>query len=415
MSSIDINMSESSYPQGHTYRHRYNGYSNEDRNILECTRPHMKDSTVPITEVDSLLSYRDIHTMKYYRSGYGMHGFTLQKRELFDDFIEACEEFASEKNVTYDRKTGLDKYEYVVPIVDHLNFSKIPCREDIYEPIPCPKKGHNKPKQQMQSKMQSKKNKKRSWKYYEMKKQAKAESHYVIIDGNRYNSDYIYKRIAGSFVPIVMHPIQEITYDDDEGFLRSKTSTSKTSVTITFPKDSEVNGIVLNPEPMKFEYVYDTRVRGGRRNASHIRVLVNDPNYIQKFELYYRSSNTDGQWVKHGIFDGNSSIYDSTKIKFDEIVAKEIRLIPIVHTGSFEKVSVISLMHMEKRYDEPEDDSVTYTIYLPHDKFRHDYSREMDSIGAGCPNVCGCYKCEGTAKGRMKLRQREFMDQCENL
>ena len=409
MSSIDINMSKSSYPQGHTFRHRYNGYSNGNRGRLECTRPHMKDSTVPITEADSLLSYRDIHTMTY-ASGYGMHGFTLQKRELFDDFIEACEEFATEKNVTYDRKTGLDEYEYIVPIVDHLNLNKIPCREDIYDPQPCSKKGVNKPKQQQQSK----KNKKRSWKYYEMKKQSKAESHYVIIDGNRYNPDYIYKRIAGSVVPIIMHPNQEIKYDDDEGFLRSKTSISKTSVTVTFPKDSEVNGIVLNPEPMKFEYVYDTRVRGGRRNASYIRVLENDPNYIQKFELYYRSSNTDGQWVKHGIFDGNSSMFDSTKIKFDEIVAKEFRLIPITHTGSFEKISVISLMHIEKRCDEPEDDSVTYTVYLPHDKFRHDYSREIDSISGGCRSVYGWYKCKGDSKGQMKTRQREFVEQCED-
>jgi hypothetical protein len=165
---------------------------------------------------------------------------------------------------------------------------------------------------------------------------------------------------------------------------------------------------------MKFEYVYDTRVRGGRRNASHIRVLVNDPNYIQKFELYYRSSNTDGQWVKHGIFDGNTSIYDSTKIKFDEIVAKEIRIIPIVHTGSFEKVSVTSLMHIKKRCDEPEDDSITYTIYLPHDKFRHTYSREIDSISGGCRSVCGCYRCAYGMKGRMKARRREFVEQCNN-
>jgi len=371
----------------------------------------MKDGLIPITDVDSLLSYRDIYTMAHSRSSYGMNAFNLEKCELFNDFIEACEEFATEKNVTYDRKSGLDKYDYVVPIVDYLNLSKIPCREDIYDPKPCSKKVNVQPRQQMQSK----KNKKRSWKYYEMKKRANDDSHYVIIDGNRYNSDYIYKRSATGFDPIVMHPNKEIKYDDDEGVMRSKTSTSKTSVTITFPKDSEVNGIVLHPEPMKFEYVYDTRVRGGRCNTSHIRVLANDPNYIQKFELYYRSSNTDGQWVNHGIFDGNSSIFDSTKIKFDEIVAKELRLIPITHTGSFEKISVTTLMHMEKRYDEPEDDSITYTVYLPHDKFRHNYSREMDSIGGGCGSVCGCYKCEGgTIKGQMKARYREFVEQCED-
>lgn len=406
MSSIDINISKSSYPQGHTFRNRYNYNSNVERNTVHWSRPLMQDGLIPITEVDSLLSYREINTMK-------SNGFNLEKRELFNDFIEACDEFATEKNVTYDYMTGLDKYEYVVPIIDHLNLSKIPCREDIYDPIPCLKKGNVKPNQQIQSN-KSKKNKKRSWKYYEMKKQAQIDYHYVVIDGNRYNSNYIYKRIAGSFVPIVMHPIQEIKYNDDEGILRSKTSTSNTSITVTFPKDSAVNGIVLNPEPMKFEYVYDTRVRGGRRNASHICVMTNNPNYIQKFELYYRSSNTDGQWIKYGIFDGNTSIYDSIKIKFDEIVAKEIRIIPITHTGSFEKVSVISLMHMEKLCDGVEDETVTYTMYFPHRKFRHNYSREIDSIGGNCRSSCGWYRCNGTIKGHMKERCREFAEQCDD-
>jgi hypothetical protein len=405
MSSNDID-TISSYPQGHTYRVRYNCYSNENRNTLYFSRPLMWNGLIPITEVDSLLSYREIYNMKSYE-------FTLNKRKLFNDFIEACEEFASDKNVTYDRKTGLNKYEYTVPIVDNLNFNKIPCQENIYEPQPCLKKNNVKVKVNNQN--QSKRNKKRSWKYYEMKKQAKVDASYVSINGNRYNSDYIYKRTATGYEPITVHPNKEIEYDDVESIMRSKTSISKTSVTITFHMDSEVNGIVLNPEPMKFEYVYDTRVRGGRRNAPHIRVLTNVPNYIQKFELYYRSSNTDGQWIKYGIFDGNSSIFDSTKIKFDEIVAKELRLIPISHTGSFEKITVSSLTHMEKRYDEAEDDSVTYTVYLPHDKFRHNYSREIDSISGVCRNVCGCYRCDGsTIKGRMKMRYREFVEQCKD-
>lgn len=405
MSSFDINMSESSYPQGHTFRHRYNRYTNYKRGMLECSRPPMNNELIPITEVDSLLSVRDIYTLlkpKYFFRGIS---FTLNKRELFNDFIEACEEFATEKKVTYDVKTGLDKYEYEVPVVDFLNPYKIPHGKDIYEPIPCPKKEYVKPKQQ-----QSKKNKKRSWKYYEMKKQAKVESHYVVIDGNRYNSDFIYKRSANGFVPIIMHPNQKVEYDDDEGIMRSKTTTSKTSITITFPKDSTVNGIVLNPEPMKFEHVYDTRARGVHRNHLHIRVLENDPGYIQKFELYFRSSNTDGQWIKYGIFDGNTSIFDSTKIKFDEIVAKEIRLVPITHTGSFEKVTVTTLTHIEKRYDEAEDDTVIYTIYFPHGKFRHDYSYEMDNIGSGRRHVCDCYRCVGT-KGQKKTSHREFMEQ----
>lgn len=399
MSSIDINIKSSSYSQGHTYRHCYNGYSILNRHTLQCTRPFTTPSLIPITEVDSLLSARDIHTMRYVNP-------TLDKRELFNDIIENCEEFASDKNVVYDHKTGLDKYEYTVPIIEHLNLNKIPCVEDIYKPQSCPKKIFSKPVQNNQSKN----NKKRSWKYYEAKKQNRIEAQYVVIDGNRYNSNYIYKHSAIGFVPVVMHPVKQIEYDIDESILRSKTFTSKTSVTVNFAKDSKVNGIVLNPEPMKLEYVYSDTYRG-RHNSNYIRVMVNNPNYIQKFELYYRSSNTDGQWVKYGIFDGNSSIFDSIKIKFDEIVAKEIRIVPITHTGSFEKVSVSPLTYMEKRYDADEDDSVTYTIYLPHDKFRQKYSHEM----GGRQSICGCHRCKGVVKGNMKERCREFVYQCSDI
>jgi hypothetical protein len=167
---------------------------------------------------------------------------------------------------------------------------------------------------------------------------------------------------------------------------------------------------------MKIEKVYDTSLRSSRRhNSSYIRVLENEPNFIQKFELFYRSSNTDGQWVKYGVFDGNSSIFDSTKIKFDEIIAKEIRIIPLAHTGSFEKVKVTVLTYLEKFVNKSEDDTVVYTIHLPHNKFRHDYSQEMDSISSVFRNGCGCHRCEGIIKGHMKSRHREFIDQCSDI
>ena len=70
MSSNDID-TISSYPQGHTYRVRYNDYYNLDRNTLHFSRPLMRDGLIPITEVDSLLSYREIYNnMKSY-------GFTV--------------------------------------------------------------------------------------------------------------------------------------------------------------------------------------------------------------------------------------------------------------------------------------------------------------------------------------------------
>lgn len=409
MSSVDIDTKiKTPYPQGHTFRYRYCGNDICDRGTIEMSRPHVADDLIPITDVDCLLTARDIYSMSrpnyYYRSG----SFNLEKRELFNDFIEACEEFATEKKVVHDYRTGLDKYVYVVPIVDHLNLSKTPCREDIAQQTPCQKKDLSKP-----PKIQSKKNKKRSWRYYEMKKKQELDMNFVVIDGNRYNSSYLYKRTATGFVPITNHSLQMVDYGADESVMRSKVTISKSSVTLTFPKDSTVNGIVLHPEPMKFEYVYETRGHGRSQYCHFIRVLENDPDYIQKFMLYYRSSNTNGQWVEHGIFDGNTSMFASTKIKFDEIYAKELRLVPITHTGSFDKISVTALTHVDKRCDDAEDDSVTYTVFLSHGKYRHDYSRVMDTISSGCDHVCGCFKCVGRKnKGYMKSRRREFIDQC---
>lgn len=412
MSSIDITSTKQS---GHTFRWSDNKYRNRDRFTFECTRTYPKSlyNVIPITEVDSLLSNREIHSLQQIDPNrYRRPAFTLNKSELFNDFIEACEEFATEKTVTYDKKTGLDTYKYTVPIVDYLNLEKIPCREDISEQTPCPKPTARGKKPQQKSG-----NKRRSYKFYEMKKDEAEKAKYVVIDGNRYNSNYIHKSTASGYEQIVTHPKQKIELGDSKKLLRSKTSQSKTSITTSFPNDSTVCGIILHPEPMKFDVVHgDEEQHNGNRKQqllNFINILVNSPHYVSKFKLEYRSTNTNGQWVEHGIFDGNSSIYDATKIDFDEIVAKEIRIIPITHTGSFDKVVIESITVADTKLNVPEETTVTYIMYLPHDKFRHNYTKEIEIINKQ-RFYCDCPSCMKT-KGFEKKKRREFEEVCSDI
>ena len=408
MSSNDTVSNDS----GHTLRRSNNYYLNEKRytlgrypSSLVGYTSHLGNYTynIPITEVDYLLSYRDLN---FFNTGpYCGKSYSLNKRELFNDVIEACDEFATEKKVTYDKKTGLDKVEYVVPIIDIVNTAKIPYAEDYYDPIPCPKKNCpcSKPLQQ------TKKNKKRSYRYYEAQKKAKSEQ-FVVIDGNRYNFNYIYKRQACGFVPFVMHPEEEIELTRDEVTLRSSTVSSKTSITISLPNDSKVTSLILQAEPMKISNHYanfQTQQRRRCRSRNYIRVLENDPKYITKFKLLYRSAVTYGKWIEHGIYDGNTSIFDATKIEFAEIVAKELRIIPLTHTGSFDKVRVTPLTPRTTFVDDAEETDVTYTMYLPHGKPRKSYSYEMDTY-VGCSYRCDCLRCRNPKKGMKKEWNRDL-------
>jgi len=395
MSSTDIMFSK---PSGHTFRNTYNRDYNQIRNTMSCSRPCDEHGMIPITEVDSLLSYRDIQYMNTPRN-YGV--VSLDKRNLFNDMINHCDKFATNKSITYDKMSGLDHYEYEVPVTNHINPAKIPHQEDINDPHPCQQTNL---KMTLKQNPTSKKHKKRSYRYYETQKKAIIEALTIQIDGNTYNINHIYKRTSNGFSPIIFHSIPAIMLNDDERPVLSKITSNKISITVTFPSDTSINGFILKPEPMNIVNIY------GDRTTSYIRVLNNEPNFVSKFKLYYRSSDSNGQWIEHGIYDGNDSIFSSTKISIDELVAKEIRIIPISHTGSFDKVSLNVFNHYIKLIDTPMNNSIKYELKLPHN-FRHNYSREMDSVTCS-PRCCDCSICKRNHKGLKKKWQREFADHC---
>ena len=92
---------------------------------------------------------------------------------------------------------------------------------------------------------------------------------------------------------------------------------------------------------------------------------------------------------------------------FAEIVAKELRIIPLTHTGSFDKVRVTPLTPRTTFVDDAEETDVTYTMYLPHGKPRKSYSYEMDTY-VGCSYRCDCLRCRNPKKGMKKEWNRDL-------
>ena len=110
MSDIDIK------PSNHTLRRHFYGFFLDKRDTLGRTYISTNNGRMPITEVDSLFSASDL---EFFNSGpYWGKSFTLNKRELFTTVVVACEEFATKKTVTYDKKLGLDEVVYEVPAMD---------------------------------------------------------------------------------------------------------------------------------------------------------------------------------------------------------------------------------------------------------------------------------------------------------
>ena len=222
----------------------------------------------------------------------------------------------------------------------------------------------------------------------------------------------MYKRSGTDFVPVVIHKkFDEPILNAHNQFVRNRRSVGTTALTISFIKDTSLTGFVLEPEPMKFEYVYedvDAR-RSQRRNRGFIKCLVNDPGFITKFEVFYRSTLTDGQWIKYNIFDGNDNNHTPTKIVFDEeIVAKEIRIIPLTYVNSFEKIGVTPFTTIIPEEKNDMADTVTYYIETSHLP-ANSYIYKPDVLCCGS----SFWRCHNYKKGDKKIKQREFREMCD--
>lgn len=397
-------------PSGKTVRKIRNSKYVADPEMYCQREPN--GSFIPTTDADRTLKVSDVcrfyNAYPYSTRWGGFYGksISLRCQNLFDTLIDDLEKHCISKKVTSNMRAGTDVIEYVLPVTGHIDSASL-YREDIYNPVACPKKQIVKQKIQNQPRRR----KFRSYRYYEAQK-ASDKSHYIRINGNMYSVDNVYKRSGTDFVPIIIHKASdEPILDLSESYQRNRHSVG-TSITISFTQDTHLTGLVLEPEPMKFEYVYedvDAR-RSQRRGRGFIKCLTNDPGFITKFELFYRSTQTDGLWVKYNIFDGNDCNHKPTKIVFDEqITAKEIRIIPLSYHNSFEKViaNPFTTIIPEEKNDEAK--TVTYYIESTNRGSSDVYTYEPDVLCWGS----SYWRRHNYKKGDKKIRQREFREMCD--
>ena len=398
-------------PSGKTLRKIYNFNYVADPEMY-CNRD-VNGTFVPTTDADRLLKLRDVCLNTFaqpyknqWSDGFYGKSISLRNHGLFNTVFDELEKHCISKKETTNMRAGTDITEYVLPVSGYVDSATL-YQEDIYNPNACPKKQcvkHKTPQQPRRRKF-------RSWKYYEAQKTKADNSRYIRVNGNMYSVDNVYKRSGTDFVPVVIHKkSDEPILNEHTQFVRNRRSVG-TAITVTFIKDTSITGFVLEPEPMKFEYVYedvDGR-RSQRRGRGFIKCLVNDPGFITKFELSYRSTLTDGLWIKYNIFDGNDNNHTPTKIVFDEaIVAKEIRIIPLTYVNSFEKVIVTPFTTIISEEKNDENETVTYYI---------ETTNRPSSVYTCAPDVL----CRGSSywrrhdnkKGDNKIKQREFREMCD--
>jgi hypothetical protein len=310
--------------------------------VVKIFRPKCKEG-IPITEIDHYFNDKFAFIEKHH---YNMGGATatLSKKEIFDSFTFHIEELCSSKTVTFNKKSNMVVTSYKVPIIGHM------CDDHHV----------------LSSSMAA-------------SSDAKSYDKFIMIRGKLYSINKYYREAGLEYGELIIPPnyfsSNSNVASDEHAYVPHKSSNTSDSITFSFHHDVLISSIVVQPEMMKFKKVHtdNSYTRYDRQNTDLLRkqkyainVLENEPGFISKFELAYRSELTNGKWVKHGIYNGNVSVVDSVKIVFDEIQVKEIRIIPISFHKSFDK---IRLSFIGKGQVQPHSDEVfvTYELFTPRD------------------------------------------------
>jgi hypothetical protein len=304
----------------HTLRQR--NYTCSPEHVVTIKRPRCEDG-IPITELDQYLSDKSIYSSgRTYGKYVSENEVSLGKKEMYEAFLFYSEEFCSSKTVTYDRTSNMTKTTYQVPIIGYFA-SKFGNTSYSHSPISA----------MVDMKMAN-------------------DEKFIMVNRKMYSLDKYYREVGLDYVEVNVpaNYSTDTNLDDGEHYYSSdKVACFKDNITYSFHHEVNISSLIIKPEKMSFKHVHgdNTYSRFERRNPSLMRkpkyfinVLENEPGFISKFELQYRSELTHGQWFKHGIYNGNISMADCVKISFDEIQVKEVRIVPISFHKSFEKVQI---------------------------------------------------------------------------
>lgn len=340
-------------PDSHTMR-KY-AHDTHHEYLVKIIRPECVDG-IPVTEMDEYLGDCAFRSYDWSQT------IPLQKKELYERFIFDIEEQCVEKSTTYDKKENLNKTKYKVPAIGLLVDHQPPS----YGTVSGAKYS---------------------------KVDDDDEHKFIMIRNKMYPINKYYRECGLDFGEIKLPENYfsniSLCEDNEAVYNVSKVGYSKGVMTYSFHHSMKISSLVIRPELMKFKQVSgdNSNSRYDRMNPSllrkkkyHINVLENEPGFVSKFEMQFRSELTNNQWMKFGVFNGNVSISDSTKISFDEIVAKEIRIIPLSFHNSFEHIQVnfIGKCPVKTKSDEI---FVTYEVSVPRDgKYLGHSSKICDSF-----------------------------------
>jgi len=308
---------------------------------VSVERPYC-DNTYPITEIDFLLDSSswdgDVNVKRFnvYKT------FSLRKNGLYNTFINDIEEIAVNRVESVDISRNHKIIRYSVPACGHFGTPG---------------------------------NKTSSWsinwseptgRYIRIGSASYFTSYYYIQSGDIYTK----LNVPKSYWDNSEHSPSNLLLENEQTYCTKSCgfSNSNNSFTMGYHHDIPINCVIICPEKLRF-----TMVHGDNFSCAHncskskhcIQVLENNPGYITRFNLYYRSSNTDGKWIAHGIYDGCHNMYEPTKVYFDSIVAKEIRIVPISFHGTIGKCKVMSLGPTMSKQVVSKDTIVTYTLMVP--------------------------------------------------
>jgi hypothetical protein len=370
---------------GHTMRRRTIGYTSNNP-IIEVKR-QIDSDMIPVTSIDLTMGHIMYHHSKY--------EITLSKRNRFNTILDDILDDATAITYKYDKQDNNVIMIAELSIIDYIR-NRIP-------------------KPDTHTYYQN--NSKKVYKAYEDDEddEIKKREKFIFIGGNRYScSKYYTKDLRHLIIPSEYKIFGSPNINNDETFLRiSKTNINKKMLTFSFDNDKTIKSLIVMPARLLFSKLHTDTYRchsDCSKLNHHISYLSNNPGFIKRFEVYYRSDLTKGKWIKIDTYHGNQNMFDTTRIDFDgEITTKEIRIIPLSYENSFDKIRVYPICKTDiKPIDSSS--SVTYTIMIPRDGKsikKYDFTR---CINTKYNNHCDCSMCVNR-----KSNKGQYKSKCETM
>lgn len=383
-------------PVKHTLGRSMGWYSYEQP-VLTITRPGYKYPLVPVTEID------DVIGMSYF--SHTDIDVSLGKNYMFHNVQDALDTHATTMTKTFDVYTNIEKRTYTVQVIGYININSTTTDDFDCEYFHTgykwrPSSGHTS--------------------HTHTRDDNAPRERFIIIDGDTYSTWKKYKRHGSKYVALnIPSDIQsDHLGENEQAFRVAKFSPNKSSITVTLPKETNLSGFTLEAEKMIFEQIHSTTIRCGHHCSKlkhHISCLKNDPGFVITFKLFIRSSLTDGQWLSLGTFAGNSSMYDSTRVVFENIAVKEFRIVPTNYYKSYDKIRITPIGPSISSTPVSDEEFVTYILETPRDgKYHQRFDKGVEKYQGQIDPDYYHYRCMpfSKCKGAYKERCRFMREAC---